>query len=44
MTRRAVWPTHPDISLGTIGRLGRVTATEAGDWLLIVISTDVQNE
>jgi len=26
---------------GTSGRLGRVTATEAGGWLLIVISTDV---
>jgi len=44
MTRRALWPTNPDISLGKSGRLGGVTATEAGGWLLIVISTDVQNE
>jgi hypothetical protein len=44
MARRAVWPTHPDISFGTGGGLGRFIATEAGGWLLIVISTDVQNE
>jgi hypothetical protein len=43
-TRRALWPTHPDISLGMSVGLGRVIATEAGGWLLIVINTDVQNE
>jgi hypothetical protein len=35
---------HPDISFDRGDGLGRVIATEAGDWLLIFISTDVQNE